>query len=167
MSGTESQIEPWVDLLLEQRWAALGTLDCRDATPFVSSVAYAVNRRSDPCLLLHLSELAAHTRNLLATEQASLLVTAPDPGRGDPQQLPRLSLKGTGVRVEPGSEEFSLLASDYVEKFPDAEMRFGLADFHLFRFLPTSGNFIGGFGAATRLTGATIRESLTQNSGGR
>ncbi|HKJ76630.1 MAG TPA: pyridoxamine 5'-phosphate oxidase family protein, partial [Gammaproteobacteria bacterium] len=64
-------------LLRQQRWAALASLG-RDGRPLASMVAYA----AEPDLsafYLHLSRLAAHTGNRLATPEASLAISEPDP----------------------------------------------------------------------------------------
>ena len=50
-------------LIVERRWGALATLR-EDGTPLASQVAYAA-QPANGSLLMHLSELAEHTRNLL------------------------------------------------------------------------------------------------------
>ena len=143
----------WPDLLRSTRWAALGTVDEKGA-PFVSSVAFAIDSDS---LLIHVSELGAHTRNLLERPVFSLLISEPDsPENPDPQTLARLSLSGRAEALPRDAEEFAARAGIYVSTFPDSEMRFGFGDFHLIRLIPESGNFVGGFGRAKRLKGEKI-----------
>src|SRR3954468_7905239 len=84
------------NLIRNQRIATLGTL--REASPFVSMVAYAAEPDFGG-LLLHLSQLAAHTRQLLAAPQASLLICERDDARDDPQTLARITLVGAATPI--------------------------------------------------------------------
>lgn len=151
---------PWLELMKEQRWAALGTLN-EDGSPYVSSAAFALTPSG---LLLHLSQLAAHTRNLMKDPRASLLISRPDDGGADPQVLPRFTLMGQAGEVTRDSAAFAPAARSYVERFPESSMRFGFGDFHLFLFVPAKGNYVGGFGNAGRIAGETIREALASLS---
>ncbi|HEY8908532.1 MAG TPA: pyridoxamine 5'-phosphate oxidase family protein, partial [Rhodoferax sp.] len=57
------------ELLSTRRVAALGTLDDhQNAQPFVSMVPFAL-LSTEGCLVIHVSGLAAHTRNLIAHSQ--------------------------------------------------------------------------------------------------
>ena len=47
----------------------------------------------------------------------------------------------------------------YLSRFPDAEMRFGLADFHLFRLVPAEIRYVGGFARAFSMTPAELAEA--------
>jgi len=153
-------------LVQSQRWAAVATIN--DGAPLASMVAYA----TEPGLaglLLFLSQLSAHTRNLLGSNVASIAITAPDAGQGDPQLLPRVSLQGTITPIPRDSPGFAPAASRYVERFPDAAMRFQLGDFVMFRFVPDEARYVGGFARATTYTGAQLREAgqaLDAGSGG-
>lgn len=142
------------DLLTGQRWAALATID-NSGDPFASKVACV----QDPAaggLLMHLSELAEHTRNLAARPGASLVIGQPDLGEGDPQTLARLSVAGRVERVEPDSADFPGARARYIARLPDAEVRFGFADFVLLRLVPARGQFVGGFARARSLSAATL-----------
>ena len=63
-------------LILEHRWAALGTIGTDG--PTVSHVAYAPEGGFGG-LLLFLSALSTHTRHVLADPRASLGITEGDP----------------------------------------------------------------------------------------
>lgn len=154
-----SDLPDWLKLMKDQRWAALGTIS-KSGTPLVSSVAYHIAGTPLPGLLMHLSELAAHTGNLLRTPDCSLLISEPDTGIDDPQLLRRLSLVGIATLIPRESEDFGCAAKQYIERFPNSEMRFGLGGFHLFRFVPKKANYVGGFGAAEKISGDRILEHL-------
>lgn len=139
-------------LIAAQRWAALATLDRGE--PLASMVAYAA--APDGTLILLLSQLAQHTRNLVEHPRASLVVSEPDTQDGDPQRLQRLTLSGTVSVVSREDPAFLASAERYVERFPDALPRFELGDFLLFRFTPEDARYVGGFARAARLTWADI-----------
>lgn len=147
----------WPELLQSTRWAALGTVN-DSAAPYVSNVAFAIGQS---CLLIHVSNLAAHTGNLISQPVFSLLISEPDsPEQHDPQQLARLTISGKAELIPRDSAEFASAAKRYIATFPDAEMRFSFADFHLIKLIPESGNFVGGFAKAARLKGEKIAEAL-------
>lgn len=143
-------------LLGESRWAALATL--HEGHPLASMVAYAVGAER-PELFFHLSGLSAHTTDLLGDPRSSLCVSRPDTGHGDPQVLPRLTVNGRAETLEPGTPEYDAARKLYLRRFPDAEMRFQLPDFVLFRFAIGDGRFVGGFARAIRLSAAQLSEA--------
>ena len=115
----------------------------------------------EPGLLMHLSELATHTRNLLSRRASSLLIAELDNlAVKDPQTLPRLTLVGESVVIPQQNKDFKKAGDLYLERFPEAKMRFGFSDFHLFRFIPARGHFVGGFGSAEKISGQKIENSL-------
>jgi len=140
----------WPDLLTSTRWAALGTVN-EVGTPHVSNVACAIGEGR---LLIHVSNLAAHTGNLISKPVFSLLLSEPDsPEQTDPQLLARLTISGTAEAIPRNSTDFSAAAQRHITQFPESEMRFGFADFYLIKLIPESGNFVGGFAKAVRLKG--------------
>ena len=143
-------------LVLGERWAAIATLD--EGRPLATMVAYAPEPRLGGLLML-LSGLAAHTRALVDDPRCSLAVTRPDTGKGDPQLLPRVSLQGSVQVLEADSPEHAEGKALYLARFPDAEPRFDLADFVLFRFVPEEARYVGGFARAIRMTGIQLAES--------
>lgn len=143
-------------LVRKQRWAALATIDA--GAPLVSMVAYAPEPDLGG-LYLFLSQLAAHTRNLLDEPRAALAISETDTGAGDPQTLPRVTLRGSVSVLDRESAAFAPAWTRYVERFPDAAPRVELADFLLFRFVPTDVRYVGGFARAVGLTGEELREA--------
>ena len=132
-----------------QRWAALATSDAGE--PLASMVAYAIER-SGAALLFHVSQLAQHTRNLLDHPRCSVAISEQDISEGDPQRLQRVTLTGTTSVLHPNEEEYLAAAEAYIERFPDAQMRFELGDFLLFRFTPADARYVGGFARAARFS---------------
>ena len=148
-------------LLRGQRQAALGTL--RDGAPFVSMVAYAIEP-DFAGLLLHLSRLAAHTRQLLADPRASLLICEGDDGRDDLQTLARITLAGSAAPV--AADDAPAARERYLARLPAAAPLFDFPDFLLFRFAPSEARYIGGFARAFTLTVEQLRAAATTEDRG-
>lgn len=142
-------------LIRSQRWAALATLS--EEGPLASMVAY-VPEPDFGGFLLHLSRLAAHTRNLLHDARASLVITQADSGAGDPQTLARASIQGRVMVLSRDSEEFSTARAAYVYRLPESEPLFGFGDFMLFRLQPAEVRYVGGFARAYTLSGGELQK---------
>ena len=143
-------------LIRNQRVAALGT--SRNNGPFVSMVAYAVEPDFGGCLL-HLSRLAAHTKQLLAAPQASLLICERDDDRDDPQTLARITLVGLATPLPAESAAYAASRACYLARLPSATPLFDFPDFALFRFLPSEARYVGGFARAYTLTPAHLNQA--------
>lgn len=159
--ATETYLPP-ARLLAASRWAALAVLD--EGAPAAAMTSYALSPDGS-ALYLHLSQMALHTRALLAEPRAALVVSAPDVGVEDPQTLPRLSLAGVALALVPGTPDFEAGRAAFVARFPAAADRFALADFVLFRFEPAEARWVGGFARALRMTGARLAEALREAGG--
>lgn len=142
-------------LLRAQRWAALATIG-EGGAPHASMVAYAACPDLD-ALLMHLSRLARHTRNLLRDPAASLVISEPDRGGEDPQTLRRVSLQGRAHAVHAGDAAYREQRAAYLARLPRAAPRFDFPDFVLFRFEPSGGHYVAGFGRALDLDAAALR----------
>jgi putative heme iron utilization protein len=153
---TASPTEPLRLLLRRQAVAALGTL--HRGEPHVSMVPFALVE-SAPELLVHVSALSAHTRDMLEHPRVSLLVVAPDDG-GRPQARARVTIQGDAVPLEPDSARYAEARAHYLRRFPEAADTFALADFSLFSIRPASLRFIGGFAQAVGLTPAQFARAL-------
>ena len=132
-------------LVKTHRWAALATLG--EDGPAASMVAYAPLRDLSS-LVLFLSGLSEHTRNLVDEPQISLVISETDPGTGDPQTLARVSITGTAQMIERTSPEFEETWQVYTDRLPDAGPRIVLGDFSLFRVVVKEARYVGGFAQA-------------------
>lgn len=150
-------------LVRTERWAAIATL--HEGAPLSSMVSYAVEPGSGALLML-LSPMALHTRNLLDDPRASLAITRPDTGSGDPQELARITLNGTCGVLDRGSDVDVEARRAYAGRYPDAGERLSLPDMLLFRFVPDEARYVGGFGRAVRMTGAQLSEVIRQAAAG-
>lgn len=150
-----------VALIRSRRWAALATQGSEG--PEASWVAY-VPEPGLGGILLHLSTLAAHTRNLLADPRAGLAISAPERAAKDPQTLARVTLQGVVMVIAQDSEDYSVAVRCYQERLPGSIPRFGFSDFLLLRLTPTRIRFVGGFASAHTLDGAALRTAAQRTN---
>jgi putative heme iron utilization protein len=144
-------------LLRARSTAALGTL--RAGAPFVSMVPYALAAGG---FVVHVSALAAHTRDMLADARVSLMVAQAEDGASSPLGLMRVSVQGLAQQVPADAPELAALKAAYLARFPDAEPMFGFGDFSIFLIRAESARFVAGFGQAHSLTGAALLRLLQQ-----
>ncbi len=150
-----------VQMIRNLRWGALATSG--DQGPMASMVSYAITPNLE--LLMFLSGLARHTRNLHDNPTASLVVSEADlPDVADPQTLPRVSVQGPVTVIARDDPEFEAAWHIYVGRLPAAASRLGLGDFTLYRLTPNEARFIGGFGGARTIKGDALRQAAAADS---
>lgn len=147
--------ELMAQLLRARRIAALGTL--RAGAPFVSMVPYALVADG---FIVHVSELAAHTKDMLADARVSLMIAEAEDGGKSPLGLMRVTVQGRAQRVSTGSADLPELKAAYLARFPDAEQMFGFADFSIFLIRPEAARFVAGFGQAHSLSAESLLKIL-------
>lgn len=136
-------------LLGTQRIASLGTL--HKGEPYVSMVPFALLPRGQ-AFVIHVSALAAHTRDMLASPQVSLLVIAPLEADASPQAVARVTIQADAELLDESMPEHAEARAAYLERFPQSAQTFELSDFSLFAIRPRSLRFVGGFAQAKTLT---------------
>jgi hypothetical protein len=136
-------------LLQRQRVAALGTL-CEDGAPLVSMVPFAIEP-GGACLVIHVSGLAAHTRNLQTAPDVSVLVMQAEV-QGEPvHALPRVTLQGRAELLVPASPAWHACRAAYLARFPQVEPMTQLGDFKFVALHVSTARQVAGFGAARSL----------------
>lgn len=151
-----------LDLFRHQQIAALGTL--HEGRPFVSMVPFAI-RPDGAGLLIHVSQLASHTQDMIECPDVGLMV-AGQPGPDRPAlAVPRLSIQGDAQQLDKAGSDYAEGRAAYVARFPDSEQLFGFGDFSLFFIRPRSARFVGGFAAARTLSAATVTGVLAEAAG--
>ncbi len=137
-------------LLREARSASLATLG--GGLPFVSLVTHAVD--TDGAILMLLSGLSEHTRQLQAEPGCSMMVLGASSGP-NPQTTPRVTVTGlAALAPEPR------LRARWIARHPYAGFYAGFADFALWRLVPQAGLIVAGFGRAARLDADALRPDL-------
>lgn len=136
------------ELLSLRRTGALATRDASDpAMPWVSLVPYAIDAASGD-LIIHVSALAAHTRNLECHPRTALLVAAAETPGEPVHALARVSLDLLARTPEHGSADWASARRAYLDRFPEAEPMTELGDFRFVRLSPLGARQVAGFGAA-------------------
>ena len=131
------------------RAARSGTLaTSASGQPFASLVTPAT--APDGSVLLLLSDLSEHTRQLRAEPRCALMVAGAADGP-NPQTAPRITVTGL-AELDPDPA----MHARWVAAHPYAAFYAGFGDFHLFRLRPLAGLFVGGFARAHRLREAQL-----------
>jgi heme iron utilization protein len=122
-----------------------------DGRPFASLVITACDSDGSPLLLL--SDLAQHTKNLIADPMVSLLFE--DTGEHpDPLAGPRLTLLG---RAELFDDPRA--AARFAARHPASAQYAGFGDFHLYRVTIERGHLVAGFGRIAWVEAEELRFS--------
>ena len=146
-------------LLRERSVAALGTLHA--GAPYVSMVPYAI-APDGSALLIHVSGLASHTKDMRADARVSLLVMQETGGEASALALMRASIQGTAQEIAAAAPELPAFRAAYLARFPDAAPLFGFADFSLFVIRPESVRFVAGFGEAHSISAESFARLLAR-----
>jgi putative heme iron utilization protein len=134
-------------LLREGRSGALATLMAGSGDPYCSLVNVATTAAGAPILLL--SQLAVHTRNILADARVSLMLDERKPG--DPLEGARVMLMGTAAATDAPEAR-----RRYLARHPDAEMYAGFGDVSCYEISLTGAHLVAGFGRIVDLSAADV-----------
>ena len=144
-------------LIVGQVVAALGTL--HEGEPYVSMVPYALMPEGAG-FIIHVSALAAHTKDMLASPAVSLMITATLEKGALPQALARVTVQGDAVRIPQDAPIHEAAKAVYLHRFPQSARTFELGDFALFAIRPRSARYVGGFAQAKTLTAESLARAL-------
>jgi putative heme iron utilization protein len=137
--------------------ASLGTL--HEGAPSVTMVPFAP--LPDPfAIVVLVSDLASHTRDMLADPRVGLLVVEAEGGATPPHALARVALQGRAALLHQDDPRHAAARACYVQRFPDMVGLFDLGDFRLFAIEPGTVRVVLGFAQATSLTPATLAAAL-------
>lgn len=144
-------------LLRQRSVAALGTLHA--GAPYVSMVPYAIAPDASG-LIIHVSSLSSHTKDMRTNPRVSLLVMQAETGETSALALARASIQGTALEFASDSPDLPGFRAAYLERFPEASQLFGFADFSLFKIQPESVRFVAGFARAHTYSGESFAQVL-------
>jgi len=145
-------------LLHSRRTAALGTVG-DDGAPFVSMIPFAVEP-SLGCLIIHVSDLAAHTRYLRDRPKVSVLVMQHELPGEPVHALPRATLGGDADVLESNRPEWEPCRAAYLARFPEAEPMTQLDDFRFVAVHVHHARQISGFAAARDVGEEELQRAL-------
>lgn len=126
-------------LLRAHRYGVLSTLSQKfDGFPFGSITPYLVDH--DGSLIILISTLAEHTRNIQQDSRVSLICH----NQRDPhiQTQGRVTVVGHAQCIE----DKATAGKRYLCYFPEAQTYFDMHDFYFYRIRPHAIRYIGGFG---------------------
>ena len=126
-------------LLRAHRYGALCTLSLKfDGHPFGSITPYLVDH--DGSLLILISTLAEHTKNIQHDQRVSLITHN--------QDAPHIQTQGrvTVVGTAQLAPDKNASGRRYLRYFPEAQTYFAMHDFSFYRIVPIALRYIGGFG---------------------
>lgn len=146
------------ELLRTQQVAALGTL--HKGEPFVSMVPFAM-LSGGLGIVIHVSQLASHTQDMLLSPPVSLLVVALPKPEIPVHALARVTIQGQAVQYTESAQGHAEAKAAYLARFPRSAEMFGFSDFSLFAIMPRSIRFVGGFAQATTITPSVFAEVLS------
>src|SRR5471032_95397 len=124
-------------LMRGARSGALATLMTGSGDPYCSLVNVATATDGAPLLLI--SQLALHTKNILADARVSLMLD--ERKEGDPLQGARVMLLGVAAKTESADARRRYLAYQ-----PEAEMFAGFGDFAFYQINLKGAHLVAGFG---------------------
>ena len=140
-----------------QRIASLGTL--HEGEPYVSMVPFALLPDAS-ALVIHVSQLSSHTKDMVESPRVSLLVVAADTAGASAQALARVTIRGRAEDYTASTPGCASAREAYLSRFPQAVGTFALPDFLLFAIRPLSIRFIVGFAQALTLTSSAFAAAL-------
>jgi heme iron utilization protein len=152
-----TQGEALRNILTSQPVGGLGTL--HDGEPFVSMVPIAL-MSGGRGFVIHVSGLAAHTKDMLQHPKVSLLVMATQSPDVPPQALPRVTVQCESRLLDERDPAHAPARKAYLDRFPESEMTMALGDFSLFVLTPLALRLVGGFAQAANLTPINMEQAL-------
>lgn len=150
-------------LLSNHRVAALGTLD-EHGQAFVSMVPFAIDGGGGR-LVIHVSGLAAHARNLERSPRVSLMVMQAEVTGEPVHALPRVTLDGMASVLEVDCAPWAIAKAAYLGRFPDVEHMTQLGDFRFVAIEVTGARQVAGFGAARSIDADELAQVLLSAAG--
>lgn len=135
----------------------LGTVN-RDGN---ADTSYAPVLHKDNQFYIYISELAAHTPNLLNHLNASLLFIEPEDKATNLFKRKRSTIRAQAETIARDSEEFKQVMNDYLENFGKIMRNLSESkDFHLFKLTPQHATYVRGFAQAYLITGENLDEIM-------
>ena len=138
-------------LIEDMRSLQLSTVGA-DGVPHCGYTPYLY--RAPGSFYIFVSQLAAHTRNLLANKTVAIMIIADEQSTSQIFARVRVNYLCGATRIAPDSHDYALVLDDYQQRHGKmAGLLRQLPDFVLFQLQPMSGQFVMGFGKAYTLTG--------------
>jgi len=146
--------EKYHALLKNFKSVILGTSNA-DGTPDASYSPAVMD--DDRNFYVYISEMSSHTRNIMARDEASLMVIEDENSAEQIYARKRATFDCKAEELPHGSADWQKIVPLFKERFGkifDSLLEMG--DFHLFALRPTKGRLVVGFGRAFDITGEKL-----------
>lgn len=110
--------------------------------------------------VIHVSRLAAHTKDMLSDPRVSLLVMQREDEGVAAQALARVSVQGEAREMPKGSDGERDCREAYLGRFPEAAPLTEFGDFSFFAIRATQARFVAGFAQAMSVTAESLAKTL-------
>jgi len=122
-----------------------------------ADTSYAPVLQKDGKFYVYISELAAHTPNLLNHLNASLLFIEPEDKATNLFKRQRSTIRVLAEPIARGSDKFEAIMDDYAETFGKIMRNLSQSkDFHLLEMTPQHATYVRGFAQAYRVLGQNL-----------
>ncbi len=122
--------------------------------PLASYAPFYFDPAEQGALYIYISELAAHTSNLLVQPNASVLLIEDEATCSNPFKRQRLNCHVMASEISRNSEQWQQHTANLQQKLgATMQVLKSLSDFRLFKLTPEEGTLICGFGKAYRIQG--------------
>ena len=133
--------------LIASKMTLLLSTASTESVPEISYAPYVQDRAGD--FYIYVSELAAHTANLITNRQASILFIHPESESANLFARERAVFNCSVSELARDDENYTIQLQALQEKFGEVvSVLRSLPDFHLFALTPVSGQYVVGFGRA-------------------
>ena len=142
------------DLIETMRSLQLSTVGA-DGLPHCGYTPYL--HRTPDSFYIFVSQLAAHTRNLLVNKTVAIMIIADEQATSQIFARARVNYLCEAKRIDSENPDYGPVLDDYQQRHGKmAGLLRQLPDFVLFQLQPISGQFVMGFGKAYTLTGENL-----------
>src|SRR5690625_5183604 len=142
--------------MARQRTGALASLS-NHSWPWLAMTPFAIDAEAGQ-FIIHISELAAHTRYLLQRPQASFMIcTSETPGE-PVHALPRASFQVRAIHPERAGAAWATARDCDLQRVPDVAFMVDFTEFHFCRLGVERARLVAGFGAARTISGEQVRQ---------
>lgn len=139
-------------IILDASTGSLGTISS-DGNPFVSLVTVAATGPTS--LVMLLSGLAKHTKNIANHSQCSLMLVESGGESGDPLAGARLTASGVVKRLEGDAQP----REAFLAKHPSASMYVDFGDFAFYELEISQAYLVAGFGRIETIPASVLAAS--------
>ncbi len=154
MTDDEQPASVCANLIENMRSLQLSTVG-DDGVPHCGYTPYL--HREPCCFYIFVSQLAAHTRNLLKNKTVAVMIMEDESSTSQIFARVRLNYLCEANLIASDSPDYSLVLDDYQQRHGKmAGLLRQLPDFVLFQLQPINGQFVMGFGKAYAMTGDNL-----------